>query len=104
CEKSIADRFVGTYTGATRCDESPSILDTVDIFIIEEPITLGVRLRSMPHANLQGFADGNRIIIADRIEENESWSANLVLQDDRISLFVEHVSNLEQREKTVCNF
>ncbi len=104
CENSIADRFVGTYTGATRCDESPSILDTVDIYVVEEPLTLGISLRSQPGTDLRGFADGNRIVIADREEGNEAWSANVVLQDGRISLYVEHVLDIAQHQKTVCNF
>jgi len=104
CENRITDRFVGSYPGATRCDDAPSILDTVDVYVLEEPVTLGLVRRSNPGEVYQGFADGNRITIADRREGNEAWSANAIVNDGRITVYMEYVSDIAQNVKTVCSF
>jgi hypothetical protein len=104
CENRIADRFVGTYTGSTRCDENPAILDTLDIYVVDEPLTLGMKRRSQPDYEIRGFAEGNRIIVADRKENNQAWFANAVFNEGRVTVYIEHVSDIAQNQKTVCNF
>jgi len=104
CENRILDRFTGIYTGSTRCDESPAILDTLDVFVVEEPLTIGFSRRSNPGEVIRGFADGNRIVVADRMENNEAWFANAILDNGRITVYVEHVTDVAQNRKTVCNF
>src|SRR5438046_575325 len=37
CELKIANRFIGTYYGYTHCNSDPSILDTLEVYIKNEP-------------------------------------------------------------------
>lgn len=107
CEIKVTARFVGSYYGNVRCDMLPGLVDTLDIFLKSEPVTLSVVRRKNPSDTLSGTAAGNTITIADFNGNNTIKYANAVLDplnSKKVTFYWEYVSDVNQGTKTTCSF
>jgi hypothetical protein len=104
CEIKTATRFVGVFTGNTRCNQSPGIIDTLEVMMKTEPNVVKMVLHSNITDTLVGTVNGNSVAVADYNENNQAKYVNVTLDRKKITLYVENVTNVAAGTKSVCNF
>ena len=109
CEIQTAQRFVGTYYGLNHCDETTSLLDTLDVVLAAQPNVLRFSLRHNAEL-IEGVADGYRITVPDQPQGNGIRKVAAELTVDRsygtkMTLFVERDFFISSPgARTVCTF
>jgi hypothetical protein len=95
---------VGVFTGNTRCNQSPGIIDTLEVMMKTEPNVVKMVLHSNITDTLVGTVNGNSVAVADYNENNQAKYVNVTLDRKKITLYVENVTNVAAGTKSVCNF
>jgi hypothetical protein len=83
CENKITDRYIGTYAGFTRPRAGQAThLDTVDVYLYSNPLTLSVVRRRDPATIYTGVIQNqnNTIVINDVINENSRKVINVSIK------------------------
>ncbi len=104
CETKIATRFLGRYVGTVRCDSYPSLVDTVDVFMKTEPLTVAMVRRGNRSDTIIGTTTGNNVIVPDFNGGNTTKTVTALIENKKFSLFVENVTSVSAHTKSVCNF
>ncbi|HTN18567.1 MAG TPA: hypothetical protein VL092_12835 [Chitinophagaceae bacterium] len=84
CENKITDRYIGTYAGYTRPRQGqPTHLDTVDVYVSANPLTLSVVRRRDPATIFTGVIQNqnNTIVVNDLINENVRTVVNISIKN-----------------------
>ncbi len=80
CQNKITERYIGSYAGWTRptTGGQPTHIDTVDVYVVKEPLTLAIVRRRLPGIIFEGVADvkNSTVIIPDWINGSQTWVIN----------------------------
>ena len=83
CENKITDRYVGTYAGGILpLNGQPYKVDTVDVYVSEEPMTLSaVRRKDATNIYTGVLQDAtNTVVIPDQVSDNYKKVINLSIK------------------------
>ena len=83
CQNKITDRYIGTYAGYTRPRfGQPNHLDTVDVYLSNNPLTLSLSRRRQPDVIFTGIIQNqnNSIVISDIVVDSSTTVINASLK------------------------
>ena len=83
CENKITDRYIGTYAGYTKPDAGqPTHVDTVDVYVAQEPLTMSVVRRRQPDLIFTGLlqSQNNTVVIPDMTDGNLTRVINFTMK------------------------
>lgn len=83
CENKITDRYIGTYAGWTRPrNGQPTHRDTVDVYLVKNPMTLSAVMRKYPTVIYTGILQNknNTIAVDDIINGNLKSVVNITIK------------------------
>lgn len=102
CEIKTAARFLGTYYGYTHCDQDPSLLDTMVIYIRQEPNVLEFYRYGNPTDVITGLPEGQTIVVQQ--QGSKYVTVKLDVNNNEINFHVEQPASTQPAGKSVCNF
>jgi hypothetical protein len=104
CEIKSANKFVGTFYGNVSCGSLPPLTDTVDVFFFAEPNQLKLVQHSRITDTIVGTAVGNNLLVNQVTADSYKKNVNGVLDNNKITVYVEEVHNTNTGDKDVCYF
>ena len=104
CELQAGAKFIGEYIGHTTCELQP-LLDTVDIWMIEEPRKLLVVQHSRITDTIEAIAVGDNLDIPVREDGNNRKTFEVGVNANRLTFFYEEIYDVNNpANKRTCNF
>lgn len=105
CETKSATKFLGRFIGTTKCDNYPTLVDTVDIFVKSEPAWVGIVRKTNVTDTIYGSADGAFIRVSEVAVGNYRKYTTAHIELKKFSLYTEEIQNVaDQNTKQVCTF
>lgn len=83
CENKITNRYIGTYAGYTQpTGGQPAHVDTVDVYVSQEPLTLSVVRRRFPDMIFTGTlqSKNNTVVIPDMVSGDITRVINFTMK------------------------
>lgn len=105
CETKSATKFLGRFVGTTKCDNFPTLVDTMDIFMKAEPSLVGMVRRGNVTDTIYGNANGMFVNVAEVALGNYRKYVSAHIELKKFTFYVEEVQNINDlTTKQVCTF
>lgn len=99
CETWVLSKYVGNYSGDTKCNGNPPIIDTLIVSPEKNPNVISFRRYRDPNRTYTGIVDGNTVTVTDTAANPNT--VKITVEGKKITVNFEKTVN---GQNDVCTF